>query len=85
MPVIDFRAPSLPVKYDSTAAMISACGLLEIASHVGEHEKALYTGAVIKLLKACEQAFADWEHYARWRHGQRNRFVSWGLMIRKFP
>jgi unsaturated chondroitin disaccharide hydrolase len=61
LPVVDFRAPPLPVKYDSTAAMISACGLLEIASHVGEHEKALYTGAAIKLLKACEQAFADWD------------------------
>jgi unsaturated chondroitin disaccharide hydrolase len=58
--LVDFRAPPEPVKYDSTAAMISACGLLEIAGHVDEHEKKLYSGAAVKLLAATEKAFADW-------------------------
>jgi unsaturated chondroitin disaccharide hydrolase len=61
LPVVDFRSPAEPLKYDSTAAMISACGLLEIASHVGEHEKPLYTTSALRLLRACEQAFADWD------------------------
>jgi unsaturated chondroitin disaccharide hydrolase len=60
LPPVDFRSPPDPVKHDSTAAMISACGLLEIAHHVGEHEKDLYTNAALKLLAAGEKAFADW-------------------------
>jgi unsaturated chondroitin disaccharide hydrolase len=61
LPLVDFRAPAEPVKYDSTAAMISACGLLEIAGQVGEHEGGLYFGAALELLKAVEKAFADWD------------------------
>ena len=61
LPAVDFRAPGEPVKYDSTAGMISACGLLEIAAHAGEGERGLYLGAAVKLLKACENAFADWD------------------------
>lgn len=61
LPVVDFRSPADPLKYDSTAAMISACGFLEIASHVGEHEKPLYTTSALRLLRTCEQAFADWD------------------------
>jgi unsaturated chondroitin disaccharide hydrolase len=63
LPPLDFRAPiqsPVPVRYDSTAAMICACGLLEIADHVDEYERAFYTGAALKLLKSCEKAFADW-------------------------
>jgi len=60
LPPVDFRSPPDPVKHDSTAAMISACGLLEIADHVDEYEKNLYRGAAVKLLTSCEKAFADW-------------------------
>jgi len=60
LPLVDFRAPPEPVKYDSTAAMISACGLLEIAEHVSEYEKKLYSTAAVKLLTAVEKSFADW-------------------------
>ena len=62
LPLVDFRSPAEPVKYDSTSAMISACGLLEIAAQAGEFESALYYEAAIKLLKACEKAFADWNN-----------------------
>ncbi|MDR3248051.1 MAG: glycoside hydrolase family 88 protein [Treponema sp.] len=61
LPLVDFRAPPVPAAYDSTAAMISACGLLEIASLVGEYEKPLYVNAALKLLRASEKAFADWD------------------------
>jgi unsaturated chondroitin disaccharide hydrolase len=61
IPLVDFRAPTEPVKHDSTAAMICAAGLLEIASHVGEYEVALYLEAAVKLLKTCEKAFANWD------------------------
>ena len=60
LPLIDFRAPAQPVKYDSTASMCAACGMMEIAHHVNEHEKALYTESAMKTLMACEKAFANW-------------------------
>jgi len=60
LPLIDFRAPKEPVKYDSTAAMCASCGLLEIARHVSEHEKPLYINAAINMLQACEKAFCNW-------------------------
>ncbi|MDR1099313.1 MAG: glycoside hydrolase family 88 protein [Treponema sp.] len=61
IPVVDFRAPPEPVKHDSTAAMISACGLLEIASCVDESEKMFYHESAGNLLKSGEKAFADWD------------------------
>ena len=60
LPLVDFRSPIEPLKYDSTSAMIGACGLLEITSHVPEYEKALYRDAALKLLTTAEKAFADW-------------------------
>jgi unsaturated chondroitin disaccharide hydrolase len=62
LPLVDFRSPPEPVKHDSTAAMISACGLLEIAEHTGAYEKDLYIRCAIKILRACEKAFADWNN-----------------------
>jgi unsaturated chondroitin disaccharide hydrolase len=60
LPLVDFRTPADPVKYDSTAAMITSCGLLEIARHVGEYEKPLYTNAALNILRSAETRFADW-------------------------
>lgn len=61
LPLVDFRAPAEPVKYDSTAAMCIACGLLEIAGHVGEHEKKFYTESAYRILRACEAKFVNWD------------------------
>ena len=61
LPLVDYRAPAKPVKYDSTAAMCTACGLLEIAEHVSEHEKPFYTKAACRILRACEEKFANWD------------------------
>ena len=55
LPLVDYRAPAEPKLYDSTAAAICACGLIEIAKCVPEHEKALYINAAIKSLKAIEK------------------------------
>ena len=61
LPLVDFRAPSEPVCYDSTASVITACGLIEIAKHVPENEQDLYLNAAIQLLKAAESAWCNWE------------------------
>jgi unsaturated chondroitin disaccharide hydrolase len=60
LPLVDFRAPEEPLKYDTTAGMIAACGMLEIASHVPELEKGLYMTSAVNTLLACEKRFADW-------------------------
>jgi len=65
LPVVDFRSPPeasscTKAKYDSTAAMISACGLLELADHVEEYEKQLYIRSAQLLLAEGEKVFADW-------------------------
>ncbi len=61
VPLVDYRAPAEPVKYDSTAGMITAAGLLELARHVGEYEKGLYTKAALNILKTCEKKFCNWD------------------------
>jgi unsaturated chondroitin disaccharide hydrolase len=61
LPLVDFRSPSQPLKYDSTAAMICACGLFEIAEHVSEYESTLYVDSALNILKACEKTFANWD------------------------
>ena len=60
LPLRDFRAPAQPVKIDSGAGAVIACGLLELSEHVPELEKALYTDSALKLLQKCEAEFADY-------------------------
>lgn len=60
LPLVDFRSPDEPVLYDSTAGACAACGLIEIAKNVPEHEKKIYINAAIRLLKALEENFCDW-------------------------
>lgn len=61
LPVIDFLAPAEPVYYDSTAGMCAACGMLEIARHVPAGDAARYTREAIRLMKACCDAFCDFD------------------------
>lgn len=61
IPLIDFRAPEEPVYWDTTAGMCAACGMLEIAAHVPEHEKAFYIEGALKLLKAAEEKYCNWD------------------------
>ena len=59
--LVDFRAPKEPVYWDSTAAVCAACGLLEIAEHVDEFEKQFYVEAAVKMLKATDERFCNWD------------------------
>ena len=61
LPLVDFRAPADPVRYDSSAAMCAVCGMLEIAEHVPELEKALYLESAKKTMMACEKQFCNWD------------------------
>ena len=56
----DFRSPESPVIYDSSAACIAACGLIEIAKNVPEYEKDIYLKAAINTLKALDAEFCDY-------------------------
>ncbi|MEG0452115.1 MAG: glycoside hydrolase family 88 protein [Coprobacillus sp.] len=59
--VIDFRAPKEPVFWDSTAGVCAACGMLEIAKYVPENEKEFYIQSAIKILKATDEKFCNWD------------------------
>lgn len=61
LPLVDYRAPDEPRKYDSTAGMITAAALLELTKYVGEYEKRLYTQSAMRILKACEAKFCNWD------------------------
>ena len=61
LPRVDFRAPSNPVYYDSTAGAIAACGLIEIAKALPEGEGGMYMNAAINLLRAMEEKFCDFD------------------------
>lgn len=61
LPKADFRSPGEPLLYDSTASACAACGLLEIARNVPEYEGQIYYNAAIKLLKALDKNFCNYE------------------------
>ena len=56
----DFRSPETPVIYDSSAACIAACGMIEIAQNVPEFGKDMSISAAIKTLKALDAEFCDY-------------------------
>lgn len=59
--LVDFRAPKEPVYWDSTAGVCAACGMLEIANNVPELEKEFYINAAIRILKATDEKFCNWD------------------------
>ncbi len=59
LPVVDFRSPEHFAKFDSTAGMAIAAGLLELAEQ-NEYEKELYNKTAVKILQACESKFCNW-------------------------
>lgn len=56
---IDFRQPEEPKLEDDTAAVIAACGLIEIAKAVGDLEARLYLDNAVRLIKVVEER-SDW-------------------------
>ena len=61
IPRVDFRSPSTPVYYDSTAAMCAACGMLELAKILPEDEGGMYANAAINMIKAVSEKFGDFD------------------------
>ena len=61
LPRVDFRAPSEPVYYDSTAGACAACGLIELAKLLPENEGGMYMHAAIKMLRAMDEKFANYD------------------------
>lgn len=61
IPLADFRAPAEPVYYDTTAGAAAACGLLELAEHLGEYEKPMYAKSAEKMLEAIDKAWCDYD------------------------
>ncbi len=61
IPRLDFRAPSEPVYYDTTAGVCAACGLLELGKLLPEHEGGMYTHAAIKILRAITEKFCNFD------------------------
>lgn len=57
---VDYRAPDYPEKYDSSASLITACGLLEIANWVPENETNFYREAAYQILQAMAK-LANWQ------------------------
>ncbi|MFC5652774.1 glycoside hydrolase family 88 protein [Paenibacillus solisilvae] len=60
VPLVDFRSPAEPVKWDTTAGVCAACGMLEIAEAAGELERPLYLNAAIAVLQATDRRFCNW-------------------------
>ncbi|WP_261305113.1 glycoside hydrolase family 88 protein [Paenibacillus andongensis] len=56
---VDFRQPVEPRLEDDTAAVVAACGLIEIAKVVGTYEQRLFIDAAVKLLIAVDKR-SDW-------------------------
>lgn len=59
--LVDFRAPAEPVYWDALANVITACGLLEIAEQVPELERAFYVNWAVRLIKAVDEDWTDWD------------------------
>ena len=60
LPRVDFRQPETPLKYDSTAGVIAACGIIEIAKALSGEESKKYLTAAVNMLKAMENSWCDW-------------------------
>ncbi|UKS28235.1 glycoside hydrolase family 88 protein [Paenibacillus sp. HWE-109] len=60
VPLVDFRSPEEPVKWDTTAGLCAACGLLELAETVPELEQPVYRNAAIRILQSTDERFANW-------------------------
>ncbi|GHV37016.1 glycosyl hydrolase family 88 [Spirochaetia bacterium] len=61
VPPVDFRAPDEPEKIDTSAGVIASCGLLELAELAAENERKIYFDAALKILKATESKYCDWD------------------------
>lgn len=61
VPKCDFRSPEEPIYYDTSAGACAACGMLELAKCLPEYENKVYIDAAVRILKAIEERFCNWE------------------------
>lgn len=61
LPRLDFRQPEQPLYYDSTAGSIAACGIIELSKLVNEEKSAKYLTSAIKILRAMEERWCNFE------------------------
>lgn len=59
IPRADFRAPSEPVYYDTSAGACAACGLLELAKVLSENEGGMYSQGAMNILRAMCDKFLN--------------------------
>lgn len=59
--LVDFKAPYETPKYDASAGVCTACGLLTLSKLLPEAEKAIYQQAAEKLLQATTSHWVDWD------------------------
>ena len=57
VPLLDFKAPKEPVYYDSTAGVITACGLIEISKILSDSK---YFTAAMRVLKETDEKCCDY-------------------------
>lgn len=60
VPLCDFRQPQEPAYLDTSAGLCAACGLLEIAEHVGAEEKWVYRKHAEEIVKNITEKYCDW-------------------------
>lgn len=60
VPNCDFRCPDEPLYKDTTAGMIAAAGMIEIAKAVDQYEKKLYLNSAKRIIKETVDKYADW-------------------------
>lgn len=60
IPLCDYRQPADSNLLDSSAGVITACGLLEIAKAVPGAEKELYIKSALSILKALDEKCTTW-------------------------
>lgn len=61
VPLCDFRAPAEPIYHDTSAGACAACGLIELYRIVPEYEKGLYFNSAMRILKAIEKDYTEWD------------------------
>lgn len=59
--LVDFKASDSPIRYDSSAGLCAACGLLELSKHVSKFESKLYRTAAEKLVRATLDSFVNYD------------------------
>lgn len=61
VPLCDFRQPAEPAYLDTSAGLCASCGLMEIAEHVEEEEKALYLKYAERIVKSTVENYCNWD------------------------